>query len=74
MRREAVIVECYSGQTYAERPIRFLWEGSCLDVDDVAAEWREPGARHFRVRASDDRTFDLCYDERTDLWTAVEVR
>jgi hypothetical protein len=74
VRREAVIVECYSGHTYAERPVRFLWEGSYLDVEEVAAEWREPGARHFRVRARDDRTFDLCYDERYDGWTAVELR
>ena len=74
MRREPVTVECYSGQAHAERPVRFLWEGSYIDVDDVAAEWREPGTRHFRVRARDDRTFDLCYDERTDFWTAVERR
>ena len=71
---EAVTVECYSGQAYAERPVRFLWEGSCVDIDDIAAEWREPGVRHFRVRARDDRKFHLCYDERTDFWTAVELR
>lgn len=36
-------VNCYSGQSYAERPKSFLWEGAEYEVEEIEREWREPG-------------------------------
>ena len=69
---DVVQVACYSGRTYADRPVSFIWEDVELRVKEVEREWQEPGERHFRVRTDDDRTFELCYYEGGNGWTAVE--
>jgi hypothetical protein len=69
---EVVSVACYSGARYAERPTSFDWRGAGYSVKRVESEWLEPGERHFRVRTEDDRLFELCYDERADLWLIEE--
>jgi hypothetical protein len=73
MEAESVEVVCYSGYRYAQRPTALVWEGSRIEVGEVVSEWREPGARYYRVRTDDDRRFELCYDERNLIWTAVEL-
>lgn len=65
-------VSCYSGFTYAERPLSFVWNGQVLDVKAVENTWVEPGKRHFRVRA-DDTLFELCYDEFKDEWSVTDL-
>ncbi len=72
MEHERVQVTCYSGNTYAERPMAFIWEGAEQRVVDVEKEWREPGDKHFRLRTEDDRLFELCYYECGDRWSATE--
>lgn len=72
MEREPVQVACYSGHTYAQRPLSFIWDDTELRVKKVEKEWQEPGARHFRVRTDDDRMFELCYYEASDRWLATE--
>jgi hypothetical protein len=71
--REAVEVHCYSGHTYPERPISFVWEGREHRVQAVEKEWLEPGQRRFRVRTEDGKGFELCYDTQTDVWSLVEL-
>jgi len=66
-------VKCYSGQTYAERPKSFLWEGVEYEVEEIEKEWREPGERHFKVRTKDNKLFQLCYNEAQDHWSLTEL-
>ena len=67
-----VQVTCYSGRTYADRPGSFIWEGVEVRVKNVERTWQEPGKKSFRVRTEDDRTFELCYHEGGDRWSAAE--
>lgn len=62
------MVECYSGQTYAERPAALYWEEERLEIIQIQAGWRSPEGRHFRVRVKDERIFELFYDESLDEW------
>jgi hypothetical protein len=68
-----VQVVCYSGHTYAERPVSLIWEGLEHKVKQIEKEWQEPGARLFKVHTEDGRFFVLSYNERGDEWTALEV-
>ncbi len=66
-------VDCYSGHIYAERPRSFLWEGVEYEVEEIKKEWLEPGERHFQVRISDNKLFQLCYNEMGKQWSLVKV-
>ena len=66
-------VNCYSGQTYAERPRSFVWGGIEYEVEEIEKEWREAGERHFQVRTKDNKLFQLCYNESQDQWSLTEL-
>jgi hypothetical protein len=67
--RETVI--CYSGYTYAERPVAFFAEGQRLEVSGVETEWASPSERGFKVRTEDGRRFKLIYNEPGDQWQVI---
>ena len=73
MTDKPVKVVCYSGHTYAERPVLLIWEGFEHKVKQIEKEWQEPGARLFKVRIEDGRLFILSYNERGDEWSAFEL-
>jgi hypothetical protein len=66
---EKVWVQCYSGNTYAERPESFIYRNEGYKVKEVEKEWREPGERHFRVLTEDRKLFELCYNDKKDDWS-----
>ena len=66
-------VECYSGETYPERPRAFHWEGERLEIAEILSRWRTPGAAHFQIRIDDGRIFDLVYHLAKDRWN-IELR
>jgi hypothetical protein len=68
-----VLVNCYSGRIYAERPVSLIWEGMEYKVKQIEKEWQEPGARLFKVHTEDGRFFVLSYNERGDEWAAFEI-
>jgi hypothetical protein len=68
-----VKVKCYSGYLYAEEPLSFVWQESELGIKSVQEAWQEPAKRLFRVVTQDGRLFELCYNEATDQWSAVEL-
>ncbi len=68
-----VEVSCYSGHTYAERPVSFRWHGRKYEVQEVERTWLEPGERHFQVRTRDNKTFELCYNEAEMQWSLTEL-
>ncbi len=64
---EEVVVRCYSGHTYAERPLSFSWRGEEVAVEKVLAAWREPAGPAFRVCTAHG-DFVLLYQEEADRW------
>lgn len=62
------LVECYSGATYAERPVAVHWQGQRLVVEQVLRSWRTPQGPGFDVVVADGRKFHLSYDEPSDTW------
>jgi hypothetical protein len=65
-------VNCYSGHTYAERPLSFTWQGIGYKVKEVEKAWQEPGERCFLVKTGDNKSFQLCYNEANDEWSITE--
>jgi len=66
-------VSCYSGYMYAEEPRSFVWQGEQFDIKSVQRRWHEPGRRVFRVVTEDGKLFELCYNEASDRWSAIEL-
>ncbi len=62
------IVECHSEYEYTEKPIALTWEGQRLEIADILARWRIPGAKCFRVSTADGQIFELFYGELYDEW------
>ena len=63
------VVECLSGQTYADRPIAIHWEGARIPIQEIEARWRFPGGRRFLIKTEDERVFELKYFELEDKWS-----
>jgi len=72
MPNNSVKVRCYSGHTYAERPMSFEWEGVEYEVEEIEKAWQEPGQRYFQVRTKDNKLFRLCYNETEKQWSLIE--
>ena len=66
-------VNCYSGHTYAERPKSFRWQGVEYEIEQIEKTWLEPGERHFRVRTGDNKLCQLCYNEKDEQWSLIEL-
>ncbi len=69
----SVEVKCYSGHTYAERPVSFLWEGKEYEVAEIEKAWQEPDKKCFQVRTGDSKIFRLCYNEALNYWSVTEL-
>ena len=63
-----VVVECYSGHTYADRPKTFYLDEERFEVESIETEWRSPKGKHFQVISKNRITFELIYDEANDNW------
>ena len=66
-------VNCYSGHTYAERPVSFAWGDTEYEIKEIERAWVEPGERHFQVRAGGNKRFQLCYNETDKEWSLTEL-
>lgn len=71
MGAESASVECYSGSTYAERPVAVHWQGQRLAVEQVLRSWRTPAGPGFDVIVTGGQTLVLDYCTANDLWTVV---
>ena len=65
------VVICYSGHTYAGRPLAFFAGGQRLEVSGVETEWASQEGRGFKVSTQDGRCFKLFYDEFGDQWQVI---
>ncbi len=66
-------VECYSSQSYAERPLAFTWQGERLMVSRVLESRQIPEGKYFRVSAGDKGYFELIYHQDHDTWSINQV-
>lgn len=66
-------VKCYSGHTFAQRPMSFLWQDKEYNISHIEEEWQEPGKKFFKVRTEDNKIFELCYNNFHDEWLIIEV-
>jgi hypothetical protein len=67
-----LIVECYSGHTYAQEPRAFVWYGERHVVQAVERTWRAPEGPHFLVRTREGGFFELTYNEVEHTWSTKE--
>ncbi len=63
-----MIVRCYSGSEYAERPVSFYWDGAWRDVETILFQWRSPEGKVFQVRDVQKRLFQLRYNQIREDW------
>jgi len=66
-------VKCYSGYTYVQEPRSFTWQGEENRVEKIEKAWQEPCKRLFRVITDRGKTFELCYNEAAEQWSAIEL-
>ena len=73
-------VTCYSGHSYADRPISFIWNKERHEITRIEREWLEPGEKHFIVQATkaetpqDEKHFEICYHTQEDIWRLNEIK
>jgi hypothetical protein len=68
---QVVDVTCYSGETYAERPLNVLWQGNQLSVIKILREQLCPGYKSFDVILDNGWKVELQYHFGDDLWKAL---
>jgi hypothetical protein len=66
-------VACHSGSSYANYPTAFHWAGQQLRIEQIENEWCSPDGKHYRVRTTDQRIFELHYDPALDCWQIQPV-
>ena len=66
-------VETYSGFRLHERPQRFTWGETWLEVNQVMDQWVAPGHLCFKVRVA-ECVYLLKYNQAEDVWEAGLVR
>jgi len=71
MALDKIEVKCYSGHTYAQRPIAFSWQDEEHKISRIEKEWLEPGKKCFSVTTEDEKLFELCYNEAQDQWWLI---
>lgn len=63
---------CHSGYLCTYEPRSFVWQGKELHIKSIENAWQELVRRLFRVITQGSRVFDLCYNETTHRWSAIE--
>jgi hypothetical protein len=74
MTEQIVRVECYSGHKAEERPLRILFEGQTLEIEEIEDRWYSPAATYFRVLAECGDRYVLRRDDAQDTWSLTAFR
>ena len=71
-----VEVECYSGRTADERPVRFRLDGHEYMVEEVLDQWYGPEHVFFKARADDGNVCILRHQTSTldGDWNLISFR
>ena len=74
MTEQIVRVECYSGHKAEERPLRILFEGQTLEIEEIEDRWYSPGSTYFRILLRNGERYVLRRQEAQDVWTIEAFR
>jgi hypothetical protein len=74
MTEQLVRVESYSGHKAEERPLRILFGGQSLEIEEIEDRWYSPGATYFRVLAECGDRYVLRRDDAQDIWSLTAFR
>ncbi len=66
-------VECYSSTKYGERPTALVIGQARLEIAEILKSWRKPTGMVFQVQTTNNRTFELFYDEHSDQWSVRSI-
>lgn len=66
-------VESYSGFRVHERPRRFTWGETWLEIDQIMEQWVTPTSYRFMIRVQ-DRVYRLEYHQAEDAWEVELIR
>jgi hypothetical protein len=64
-----IVVECYAGYRYPERPLVFQVKGRVFRVEELLDRWYGEDADYFKVLADDRRVYLLRYCPGQEHWT-----
>jgi len=64
-----IVVECYAGYRYPERPLAFQIKGREYKVEIMIDRWYGEEATYFKVLADDQRVYLLRYYPGQEGWT-----
>jgi hypothetical protein len=69
-------VECYSGRTADERPVRFRLDGREYLVEAVIDRWYEPDAVLYKLQADDGNLYIVRQQTSTpeSAWELISFR
>lgn len=70
---QETIVECHSGYAYCDQPRALYWQGQRLEITSIIKQWRTPESKWFLVKASDNITYEINYNEASDTWQIQPV-
>lgn len=66
-------VSCFIGSTYAERPVRFCWQGQVHSVVKILSASQHPQGKEFAVENEAGESFLLEYNFSKDKWTVTPI-
>jgi hypothetical protein len=66
-------VESYSGFRLHERPRRFTWGETWLEIDRIVEQWVTPSSYCFKVKV-EERVYQLEYYPARDAWEVELLR
>jgi hypothetical protein len=67
-------VQCYSGTTVDERPIRFQLGEREYVVEEVLDRWYGPDDTYFKLLADDHNIYILRHSPANDTWSLESFR
>lgn len=74
-----VKVECHSGYKADEFPLRFYWQNTRFEINEISDRWYQaeptphwPVAYYFKVKTEGKREFILKHDLEDDQWFIVQ--
>jgi hypothetical protein len=67
-------VECYAGHRGEQTPRALITPQRRIDVTEIIDAWLAPDHRYFKVRCTDDGTYLIRHDVRSDTWELTMFR
>ena len=70
----AIGVECYAGHRGEQTPRTLILADRRISVAEVVDAWLAPDYRYFKLKGTDDDTYLVRHDERSNTWELTMFR